>query len=183
MNYIAFLRGVNVGGKNIIKMADLKLLFVNLGMNDVSTYIQSGNVLFSSDKDETVLTEELETAIEKTFSMSVPVIIRNCSELEHIIKNKPFSDAEIVNDNAATERLYIFLFAQQLSPKDIAKLSVHKNSNDRFELVGRDLYVLFDQSIRNSRLANALQKMEVPVTSRNMKTISKLIDIGKQQSN
>lgn len=78
MNYIAFLRGVNVGGKNIIKMADLKLLFVNLGMNDVSTYIQSGNVLFSSDKDETVLTEELETAIEKTFSMSVPVIIRNC---------------------------------------------------------------------------------------------------------
>lgn len=103
--------------------------------------------------------------------------------MEHIIKNKPFSDAEIVNDNAATERLYMFLFAQQLSPKDIAKLSVHKNSNDRFELVGRDLYVLFDQSIRNSRLANALQKMEVPVTSRNMKTISKLIDIGKQQSN
>lgn len=182
MDYIAFLRGINVGGKNIIKMADLKLLFVNLEMNDVITYIQSGNVLFSSDKDEKILIEELEKAIEETFSISVPVIIRNSSQLEQILKNKPFSDIETVNKRITTESFYIFLFAQELSLKDAERISVYKKENDKIELVGRDLYVLFDQSIRNSKLANTLQKMKIPVTSRNMNTIAKLFDIRKQKN-
>lgn len=77
MNYAAFLRGVNVGGKNIIKMADLKQMFALLGINDVSTYIQSGNVLFSSDTREDKLIQIIEVAIYETFGMSISVGVEN----------------------------------------------------------------------------------------------------------
>lgn len=178
MKYIALLRGINVGGKNMIKMPELKQAFISIGMQDVSTYIQSGNVLFSSDKDEKELTPELEAIIQKSFGLNIPVILRSIPELEKIKADIPFSEAEIseMENSAEGEVLYLFFFAENLSPRDIERISVHKGGGDRFKIKGRDMYVLFDKTIRNSKLAGVLQKTEIPVTSRNMRTVNKLIE-------
>lgn len=178
MKYVALLRGINVGGKNMIKMPELKQAFISIGMQDVSTYIQSGNVLFSSDKDEKELKPELEAVIQKFFGLDIPVILRSIPELKKIKADIPFSEAEIseIGSSVEGEVLYLFLFAETPSQKDIERISVHKEGSDRFEIKGRDMYVLFDKTIRNSKLAGVLQKTEVSVTSRNMKTVNKLIE-------
>lgn len=180
MKYVALLRGINVGGKNMIKMPELKQAFISIGMQDVSTYIQSGNVLFSSDKGEKELKPELEAVIHKSFGLDIPVILRSVAELEKMKRDMPFSKDEISEKESSAEGevLYLFIFAESPSPKDIERISVHKDGCDRFEIKGRDMYVLFDKTIRNSKLAGVLQKTEVSVTSRNMKTVNKLIELG-----
>ncbi|MDB5083637.1 MAG: hypothetical protein JWN30_523 [Bacilli bacterium] len=98
MIYIALLRGINVGGKNIIKMADLRHTFETLGFKQVKTYIQSGNVLFESDDDEDSLRQRIEHEIESDFGISLTVILRTVEEIERIIENCPF-DSNTLSEN------------------------------------------------------------------------------------
>jgi uncharacterized protein (DUF1697 family) len=88
--YIALLRGINVGGKNRIKMADLKHMFESLGLSRVETYIQSGNVLFESNKEEDILQREIEHEFATIFGFSVVVVLRTVTELGKIIRDCPF---------------------------------------------------------------------------------------------
>ena len=182
MKYVAFLRGINVGGKNIIKMADLKQMFAILGINDVSTYIQSGNVIFSSDDDEASLISQIELAIQQTFNLSISVVLRTLDDLEHIIENNPFTGIVHTNRISEIDNFYIFLFSRILSTSDIEYISLYKGV-DNCTVVGGDMYVLFNSSIRNSKIANALPKIKVSVTSRNMKTIIKIVEIEKLNNN
>lgn len=101
--YIALLRGINVGGKNIIKMADLKLAFIAMGFSQVQTYIQSGNVLFESHEDEASLRKRIEYEIEVSFGLKITVILRKAEELERIIENCPFSEKEVSEAQASSK--------------------------------------------------------------------------------
>jgi uncharacterized protein (DUF1697 family) len=88
--YIALLRGVNVGGKNIIKMETLKQCFVDMGFSGVKTYIQSGNVIFETqDTDKTKLTETIENQLLKTFSVEIKTAILTADELQEIVEHAP----------------------------------------------------------------------------------------------
>ena len=90
MKYIALLRGINVGGRNNVPMADLRACLENLGLRHVHTYIQSGNVLFQSDEpDELKLTRDIEQTIEKTFGFPVVVALFSQPEFEHIAAHTP----------------------------------------------------------------------------------------------
>jgi uncharacterized protein (DUF1697 family) len=90
MRYVALLRGVNVGGNNIIKMSDLKRVFEQLGCNDVITYIQSGNVVFESRaKSPARLTGLIETALATEFHASFGVVVLTAQQLENVTKNAP----------------------------------------------------------------------------------------------
>jgi uncharacterized protein (DUF1697 family) len=91
---IAILRGINVGGKRKILMADLKSLCENLGWKNIVTYIQSGNLIFDSDKPNSELEINLEKAITEKFGFDVPVIVRTEKELETSINNNPFFDED-----------------------------------------------------------------------------------------
>ena len=87
-HYLVFLRGINVGGKNTIKMAELKACFEKMGFADVATYIQSGNVLFRvSGKHQNTLTGEIEKALSKRFSYESCVVVVSQTELEKIVKH------------------------------------------------------------------------------------------------
>ncbi len=88
--YIALLRGINVSGKNKILMADLKVLFQKLDFTNVKTYIQSGNVVFTSDKKKALLSQFIEKAIKKEFHLEIPVIILTKTEIESVVKNNPY---------------------------------------------------------------------------------------------
>lgn len=177
MNYIALLRGINVGGKNIIKMAQLKAIFEDIGFQNVTTYIQSGNVLFSSDENESVLINKIEEKIHTDVGFKVPVILRSEEELNNLIKNCPFSEKEIleVQANTSSEVLYVAFLKKEPLEENINKLQAYKD--DKYKITGRDVYLLFYNSIRNSKLGNNLGKLDESVTTRNWKTISKISNL------
>ena len=88
--YLALLRGINVGGKNIIKMADLKACFEDMGFSDVTTYIQSGNVLFqSAEKDKVKLTNKMEKALSERFSYKSRLVVVAQKELKKAVEKAP----------------------------------------------------------------------------------------------
>ncbi|WP_019230107.1 DUF1697 domain-containing protein [Sedimentibacter sp. B4] len=179
--YIALLRGINVGGKNIIKMADLKRVFESIGLCEVKTYIQSGNVLFISSETEEFLCNKIEHEIEAVFSIPVKVILRTSMELEQIISNCPFSKDEVTEAETLSEveSLYVALLTHNPLKENIECIDVYRSESDKYHIVGRNIYLLFHHSIRNSKLANNLNKLNVPITVRNWKTLSKLSALAK----
>src|SRR5437588_601298 len=91
--YICFLRGVNVGGNNLLKMAELKLLFDALRLRDAKTYLQSGNVVFRSDeKDREVLKRRIEDGIRKKWGVEVKIVLRTTDELRKVIAANPLPE-------------------------------------------------------------------------------------------
>ena len=89
MRYVALLRGINVGGRTLVKMADLKACFERLGFDDVSTYIASGNVLFESGDDAAGLATTIEAAIEQRFELPVKVVVLDRASYARIVKAIP----------------------------------------------------------------------------------------------
>jgi uncharacterized protein (DUF1697 family) len=87
--YVALLRGINVGGSNLIRMADLRACFVEHGFSDVETYIQSGNVLFDGPSGAGPLTEQLETMLERTFDYPACVVLRTRAQMEKVVRRAP----------------------------------------------------------------------------------------------
>lgn len=88
--YLALLRGINVGGNNIIKMADLKACFESLGLTDVVTYIQSGNVIFkSAEKDKAKLTKMIEAGLSKRFNYEARLVVISYKQLKQTVDDAP----------------------------------------------------------------------------------------------
>jgi uncharacterized protein (DUF1697 family) len=88
---VALLRGINVGGRSL-PMADLRALCTEIGLTDVATYIQSGNIVFSTDAPGQAVAAELEESIERRFAMKVPTIVRTATEWRNILAANPFPD-------------------------------------------------------------------------------------------
>lgn len=180
--YIALLRGINVGGKNMIKMAELKKVLQDLGLCDVKTYIQSGNVLFKSNEEEGALKIKIENAIEAEFGFPVPVILRKAEELEKIAASCPFSEEAVKSAEATSEgeSLYVSLMQYEPSKEAEERVVPYRTESDEYVIMGREVYLLFHKSIRNSKLANNLHKLGSPSTVRNWKTLNKLIELSKE---
>jgi uncharacterized protein (DUF1697 family) len=181
MVFIALLRGINVGGKNMIKMAELKKALEDAGLGCVQTYIQSGNVLFCSEKDELSLRNTIENAIQAQFGLSVPVVLRTASQIYTLIANLPFSDNAIAQaqTNTDAEVLYVALLSASPSDERIAQVLRYKNADEQMLVVGRDVYLLLSGSIRHSKLAGHLGELDDSATVRNWKTITKLAELAK----
>jgi uncharacterized protein (DUF1697 family) len=179
--YVALLRGINVGGKNIIKMAALKEAFEAIGLSKVKTYIQSGNVLFISNEEEEILCNKIEHEIQTVFGITTKIILRTADELEQIIFNCPFTEEEIkeAEQLSEVESLYVALLPLKLNEENIQRIEPYRNKGDNYEIIGRDVYLLFQHSIRNSKLAGNLNKLELPSTVRNWKTLRKLSELAK----
>lgn len=177
MRYAAFFRGINVGGKNIVKMADLKQLFTNLGFEEVKTYIQSGNIIFSSEADRTTLPSLISEAFEKQFGFRSAVVIRSDTEIADIIKFKPFQTAEIEAARKKApdvEHLYIYLSDAALNREDVKQLCGGCDGEDKIFVTESEIYLLCAKSIRDSKLAVLLTKLPQNLTARNLKTMGKI---------
>jgi uncharacterized protein (DUF1697 family) len=177
--YVALLRGINVGGHNKIKMADLRAAMEAIGLERVQTYIQSGNILFESSADEPELRQRIEQQIEAVFGLSIKVVLRSHEEIRRIAAGWPFSEEQMAEARAATDKevLYVSMLLEAPQPEKVEKLRGCETGGDRFVLAGRDMYLLFDQSIRNSKLSAQVEKLGVPSTVRNSKTIRKLLEL------
>jgi uncharacterized protein (DUF1697 family) len=122
MRYVALLRGINVGGKSIVRMADLKECVEELGYGDISTFIASGNVLFESAKDAAKLELELERALERRFELPITVVVRSRAEVGRVVKAIPPSwvgnDGLRVNVAFLRRKLDGRKLARELEPKE-----------------------------------------------------------------
>src|SRR5215204_2474720 len=122
MRYVALLRGINVGGKSIVRMADLKECVEDLGYEDVSTFIASGNVLFESAKDAAKLESELERKLEQRFDLPIAVVVLSRATLARVVKAIPSSwigkDSLRVNVAFLRRNLDGRKLARELEPKE-----------------------------------------------------------------
>lgn len=180
--YIALLRGINVGGKNMIKMPELKKALETIGLNAVQTYIQSGNVIFESDEEEATLQVIIENKIEAALGFPVKVVLRMLAELEKIILDCPFSKDEISEAESLSDKecLYVALLSTVPQKEKTEYLNAYRSDSDDYRIIGRDVYLLFRNSISKSKLANNLQKLDETVTIRNWKTLNKLVLLAKE---
>ncbi|MFL0267373.1 DUF1697 domain-containing protein [Candidatus Clostridium radicumherbarum] len=177
MKYIAFLRGINVSGKNSIKMAALKAMFQTLGFNNVETYIQSGNVIFEFDACDTVSLEvKIKEEIDKTFGFHVETIVRTMEELINIISNNPL----LVEANIEIDKLHVTLLLNK--PEEaIESLNLKKEENEKYIIRGKEIYLYCPNGYGNTKLNNTIleKKLKVAATTRNWKTMNKLLEMMK----
>lgn len=171
--YIALLRAINVGGNNLIKMADLKVICGKLGFENTRTYIQSGNVAFeSAETDKSALGEMMSAAIEKSHGFRPPVFILEKVDLVAALE---------AFDLAFDEEKYVyFYFLEQPAPN--AKLSEADGlllAGDAYKLTDKVLYLHCAAGIGRSKLAIKLgQLLGVQTTARNLRSVKKIIELA-----
>jgi uncharacterized protein (DUF1697 family) len=174
--YIALLRGINVGGNNMIKMSELKIMFETMGFGKVQTYINSGNVLFTSEDGAEQVRKRVELEVNKAFGIKVTVVIRTATELEQIIADCPYKSDSL----AEGESIQVTLLSEAASPEKVALLPVGISDIDEFQNNGLEIYFLFRQSMLDSKLAKNMTKLGSTATSRNIKTMNKLAELVKK---
>jgi len=126
MKYVAFLRGVNVGGNTKVPMDDLKKAFSSLGFTDVATILNSGNVIFtSSESDVQTLSKTIEEALEKKFGFVPAVILRTENQIHDLIAKDPFKNVKIT----VQTRLYIS-FTDTQDVESVIEITTTKNTTD-----------------------------------------------------
>ena len=134
--YIAFLRGINVGGR-VVKMERLRQLFAELGFANVRSYINSGNIFFdTSEKDRQLLTGMIEPHLYSALGYEVPVFLRTVDEVQAILAQNPFKDIEKTED-----RRFCVIFTDELL-NDKLDLPIHSSKND-MDLVAVNRYEAF----------------------------------------
>ncbi|MDT0602603.1 DUF1697 domain-containing protein [Thalassotalea castellviae] len=175
--YIAFLRGINVSGQKKINMADLVKLCQRIGFNHVSTYIQSGNICFShANNDKQYLINHLQVEIKQQYGFDVPVIILTKDELDEAYRNLPFKQIDI--ENQGNQVLLSFLNEQPQKDK-IDQLLAYVNPPEKLTIADQIIYLHCPNGYGKSKLSNNFieNKLKLVATTRNLKTINKLISI------
>jgi uncharacterized protein (DUF1697 family) len=174
--YIGLLRGINVGGKNKLPMRDLAAIFRDAGCADVTTYIQSGNVLFSATPATYGKVPVLVTKrIRADFGYQVPVIIRSARELEEVIRNNPF-----IGRGVDENLLHVMFLADKPDASQVRGLDAGRSAPDEFLVLDREIYLYLPNGVARSKLTNAYfdAKLANVSSGRNWRTVSKLSDLA-----
>jgi uncharacterized protein (DUF1697 family) len=178
MQFISILRGINVSGHRKVPMADLKALYQQMGFTDVAIYIQSGNVVFKTNLKVSglQLAQQIEKAIEQHFGFDVPVIIRSVTEWQHAIDNNPFTKETGID----TDKLHITFLAEEPQPEQLEAIKACNYPPDRFAIIGKEIYLHCPDSYGNTKLSNTFfeSKLKVKATTRNWKTVNKLMEMA-----
>lgn len=175
MKYVSFLRGINVGGKNKVKMETLREMCVSLGFENVKTYINSGNVIFETiETNDLALSAIIEKAIQETFLLNIKVISRQISEIENIIKNNPFA-GQFENE----KDLHVFFLDAELTAEKRELLILNNNENEMFAVQNREIFCLLRISVLDSLIGKDYigKKLKVSATARNWRTVNKILEI------
>jgi uncharacterized protein (DUF1697 family) len=167
--YIALLRGINVGGRNILPMNELGTILETIGYENIRTYIQSGNVVFCTrDEIGTNAAAEISEEILKKKGFEPNVLLLNAKQLADAIENNPFP----TDDGKA---LHFFFLESQPEKPNLEPLESLKVESEQFKLYENVFYLYAPEGIGRSKLAAAVEKsIGVAVTARNWNTVIKL---------
>jgi len=171
-SYVALLRAINVGGRNMLPMKDLAAIFADLGCANVRTYIQSGNVVFeTSAKTAATIPQTVAEAIEERFGHRVPVVTRSASEITSALEGNPFLARGVPRN-----QLHIAFLADAPTEARVAALDPARSAPDAFEVRGREIYLHFPNGGGRSKLTNEYFDRTLGTTStiRNWRTVEQL---------
>ena len=170
--YALLLRGVNVGTKNSLPMAELRAILTKLGCVEVQTYVQSGNAVFGTRLGAAELTAAVEEALERYMGRPIVTTLRTRRQLEATVDANPFADVAM---NSAG--LCVTFLSHAPTQAEIAPLLARDFAPERFALAGKEIYSWHPQGQGRSQLAAALAKLPLrgAVTTRNWNTVQKLL--------
>lgn len=171
--YIALLRGINVGGNKKVPMKTLVALCESLGYESVSSYIQSGNLVFRSEENAEMIANKLYEGIEKEFGFTVDMTVRSLEEWREILAKNPFP----VEDG---KKLHVFLLVKSPEQAALDALKPLAENGEELVLLGQSLYFHTPNGFGNSKLAGMIErKLKISMTARNWNTMQKLLEMAE----
>ncbi|HEX8562156.1 MAG TPA: DUF1697 domain-containing protein [Flavobacterium sp.] len=177
MKYIALLRGINVSGQKLIKMEALRKALEQLPFTNVSTYIQSGNILFESEEQNIgALQQLISTSIKDNFNFDVATIVITPRCLQSIIENRP------IDSTADPAQPYVAFLSDIPAQSDSLAFMNADFGGDTFLMQGRHMYIYYANSAGKTKLTNAVieKKLKARSTARNWKTVKALFELAQQ---
>jgi uncharacterized protein (DUF1697 family) len=173
---VLLLRGINLGPRNRIPMATLRAALGKAGFEDAQTYLQSGNIVVSSDAKPAELVRQGERLIAEQFGLQIPVIVRTARELKEVVRRNPLRDMAV-----DPKRYQVSFLAREPDPELVSKLSGLQAGSERFAHIGREFYAWHPDGVARSKLWNALagRDLGVVATARNWTTVTKLLEMAQ----
>ena len=171
--YVALFRGINVSGKNIIPMKELKMVLEQMGLLNVETYIQSGNVVFTAHNTNAItLQQQIEASVLDAFELKIKILVCTRETLLRILQNQPFD----ITHQDDTKKVYFTFLFEPPANENIAAMRAAVTSNDRFSTSEGMVYVFCDQGYGKTQLSGSFleRKLQVLTTTRNWNTLLKL---------
>ncbi|MEP0356702.1 DUF1697 domain-containing protein [Paraglaciecola sp.] len=177
-HFVVLLRGVNVGGNNVLPMKQLSELLVSMGCSAVNTYIQSGNVsLFHPSKSAAKLAADIATNIMSKFGFTISVMAFTFETFEQLVNANPFKHSE-----REPKTLHLYFLEKTASSPDLQSLEAVKAESESFALLGTVLYLHAPDGIGRSKLTAKIERcLGVATTARNWNTVSKLLSFVETQ--
>ncbi|MEX0720131.1 MAG: DUF1697 domain-containing protein [Balneolaceae bacterium] len=176
--YIALLRGINVGGNHILPMKELRTMLEMLGFQEVRTYIQSGNVVFSHDGQVGVseMADRISRQISKEYGFEPRVLLLELEEMQQAVDSNPFPEAEEEPKN-----LHLNFLAAVSSNPNLDEMEKLKKPSEQFILKDKVFYLYAPEGIGRSKLAAKVEKLlGVSVTGRNWRSVRKIMELAKE---
>jgi uncharacterized protein (DUF1697 family) len=170
---LAMLRGINVGGHAKVAMADLRTAFVDMGHGDVRTYIQSGNVLFTTSSSPTTLPTRIERELQTRFGFEIKVVVRTSAQLDAVIGHNP-----LLSEGREPAKLHVTFLASKPTAGRVAGLDSGRFLPDEFVVTGREVFVHCPGGYGRTKLNNTYLERALGVTgtTRSWKTVLTLRD-------
>jgi uncharacterized protein (DUF1697 family) len=175
MRQVVLLRGVNVGGRNRLAMPALRAALEHAGMEDVTTYVQSGNVVLDSAAKPDALARACEAVIAERFGLQVAAVARTRAELAAVVAHDPLGGV------AESEKLYQVTFcAKAPDEQALAKVAERAVEGERIVARGREIYAWFPHGVGRSKLAAQLGRQDLGgvATARNWTTVTRLLALA-----
>lgn len=170
-SFISLLRGINVSGQKKMRMIELRSLYEALGLTNVQTYLQSGNVVFDSDiQNTTKLAIIIEKQIELSYGYAVSVFIREAGDLQRLIANNPF----LTERNEDAKSLYVTFLQERPSPEALHNLTIPLNETGEFIVGEREIFIFVPDGYGRTKLSNNFfeKKLKMAATTRNWNTVN-----------
>ena len=175
--HVVLLRGVNVGARNRIAMPALREALEEAGFEDVTTYLQSGNVVLTSDTRADAVARDCERVIEESFDLEIPVVVRSGAQLARIVQRNPLRD--VATD---PKRYQVTFLAAKLPASVFRELEAAAAEPEEVAVIGREVYAWHPKTIARSRLWSKLagKDLGVAATSRNWATLEALCALANE---
>jgi uncharacterized protein (DUF1697 family) len=175
--HVAMLRGINLGPRRRVPMADLRTLLTEAGYEDVRTYVQSGNIVLRSPAKPAEVERELQRLISERFGFDVPVVVRSRAQLAAIVKADPLGDV------ADDPKRYVVTFLAEKPGGDVVhRLQGLATDSEQFTSAGRQMYTWHPDGQARSKLAAALtgKGLGANATARNWTTVTTLLEMAAE---
>jgi uncharacterized protein (DUF1697 family) len=170
---VALLRGINLGAHHRVTMADLRAVFTAAGCEQLTTYIQSGNVVFTHPTSSPAqLERDLSAAVEASTGFPVPVVVRTGHEMAAVVRDNPFPEAD-------TAILHVAFLGTEPPADALDGLDLDAYAPERLAVVGRELYLHLPNGMGRAKLPQALRALKAgQATVRNWRTVTKLVELA-----